>query len=104
MAILTVLYPKTDLSRFDHHYYVETHIPMVKSLLADYGLRRIELFRGIGALGGGAPGFEMIGNLHFAAADQIGSALQAHAAQIMDDIGKFTDIEPTMQLSNDVSI
>ena len=103
MAILTVLYPKSDHSRFDHSYYLKNHIPFVKHLLAGYGLQRIDLFRGIAATTGGRPSFEMIGNLNFAQADQIGPALQAHATEILADVAKFTDIQPSMQVSDSVS-
>jgi uncharacterized protein (TIGR02118 family) len=103
MAILSVLYPKSEQSTFDHSYYVEKHIPFVKSLLTEHGLQRIDLLRGVAATDGGAPAFELIGNIYFATKEQIGPALQAHGAEIIADIPNFTNIVAVVQISSEVA-
>jgi uncharacterized protein (TIGR02118 family) len=65
MVILTVIYPKTSESHFDLDYYLQTHIPLVRSRLTRMGMESIHLMRGTGALDAGLPSFEIIAQLHF---------------------------------------
>ena len=53
MIRVSVLYATGDGKTFDHDYYVNKHMVLVRERLGDLGLRRLEVDRGIA---GGAPG------------------------------------------------
>ncbi len=52
MIRLTALYRNSEGSRFDFDYYVKTHLQLARKRLADFGMGRIEVEKGIEALDG----------------------------------------------------
>jgi uncharacterized protein (TIGR02118 family) len=102
MPNLSVLYPKTDSSTFDHDYYLERHIPLVRSLLTRTGLERIDLMRGQPALDGTPPTFELIGLLTFPSVEQLLKGLD-QAGPILADIPNFTNVQPLLQVNEPIS-
>lgn len=54
--------------------------------------------RGKTALGGGRPGFELIGQLTFTLIENMQAAFAAAGNEILEDILKFTDVEPLIQI------
>jgi hypothetical protein len=50
MIAISVLYPKTESSRFDHLYYIQNHIRLVRSTWSSMGLERVDLMRGTATL------------------------------------------------------
>lgn len=47
-----VLYPYKENARFNHDYYRDTHLPLVRSLMGD-GLKKFTIDKGVS---GGLPG------------------------------------------------
>ena|ERR1700750_2391021 len=103
MVSVSVLYPKTDGSHFDYEYYLQKHVPMVRSRCQPLGLSRLDLIRGISTLNGGQPGFELIGILTFESKEQMQSALAQAGEEILSDIPNFTNISPYIQLNDLIS-
>ena len=101
MILVTVLYPKTDSSHFDHDYYLAKHIPLVRATWSGLGLERVDLMRGVGALDGGPHAYELIGLLSFRSSEDVQKALAVGAA-VMADIPNFTNVEPVIQLSEPI--
>jgi len=99
MAILSVLYPKSEGSHFNHEYYVNTHIPLVQDRWSDMGLEGVQLFRGATAMDASAPAFELIALLTFTSLDHLKAALEKHGAEVMGDVPNFTDIQAFLQLN-----
>jgi uncharacterized protein (TIGR02118 family) len=97
MIILSVLYPKTTESKFDVDYYLETHIPLVRSRWSGMGLQKVDLIHGAAALDGGMPTYEVIGQLTFESEESLGRALRQYGSEIIADIPKFTDVQPIIQ-------
>lgn len=97
MVIVSVLYPKTKDSSFDLAYYLQTHIPLVKSLWSEMGLRNVDLVQGTAAIDGGMPSYELIGQLTFDSTDSLQSALSRHGDEILGDIPNFTNVQPIIQ-------
>ena len=99
MIIVSVLYPKTDSSSFDMDYYCDSHIPMVREKLGA-ALKKVAVE---GGLGGGAPDspptYAAMGHLYFDTVDDFQSAFGPHAEAIMADISNYTNVEPTVQVS-----
>ena len=99
MTIVTVMYPKTEHSRFDLDYYLRTHASLVRERLGSFGLQDVRLMRGNGLLDGSKPQFEVIAALMFPSIQHLQNALEAHGQEIISDIAKFTDIQPVIQLN-----
>lgn len=99
MIKVCVLYPRAPGSHFNHDYYRDTHMPLVKSLLGA-ALLRYTVDRG---LAGGAPGqpAPFVGgcDLFFASVDAFQAAFGPHMAEIMGDLPNYTDREPIVQIS-----
>ncbi|PRE39491.1 EthD family reductase [Burkholderia multivorans] len=99
MIKVSVMYPYTAGARFDHTYYREKHMPMVKQRLGAACLY-YTVDKGIA---GGAPGTDPV---YVARCDFICTSLEAfqaarepHAQEIVADIANYTDIQPALQIS-----
>ncbi|MBS1822893.1 MAG: EthD family reductase [Acidobacteria bacterium] len=101
MVIVSVLYPKTADSRFDHDYYLKTHTPLVKSTWTPTGLERVDIFRGVSSLDGAPPAYELIAHLAFTSKDHLDNSLAAGAA-VIADIANFTNVQPVIQVNQPV--
>ena len=102
MIALSVLYPKTDSSYFDHQYYIEKHIPLVRSKWSSLGLERIDLLRGTATVDGAPPAYELLGTLTFTSMEQVQDAL-ANGTAVLADIPNFTNVQPLLQLNETVT-
>jgi len=99
MIKVSVMYPNLHGARFDHEYYREKHMPLVKARMGD-SCKYYTVDKGIG---GGAPGAPAtyVGMCHIYC-DSV-EAFQAgfgpHAKEIMADIPNYTDQSPVIQVS-----
>jgi uncharacterized protein (TIGR02118 family) len=100
MVCISVVYLNASGKKFDHDYYAQTHMPLVRDRCKSSGLIRYEIDRG---LGGGAPGspapFACIGRLYFDTVEGFQKAMGAHGPELIGDVPNFTDIEPQIQVS-----
>ena len=99
MIKVSVLYPGGADHTFDWTYYLGSHTPMVRQKLAG-ALKGISIEQG---LGGGAPGtpptYVAMCHLMFDSVESFQQAFGAHAAEILADIPNYTNIEPTILVS-----
>jgi uncharacterized protein (TIGR02118 family) len=99
MIKVSVMYPNTPGARFNHEYYRDRHMPLVKARMGD-SCKYYTIDKG---LAGGAPGAPAtyVGMCHIFC-DSI-EAFQAgfgpHAQEIMGDIPNYTDLTPVLQIS-----
>lgn len=99
MIKVSVMYPNTAGARFDHNYYRDSHMPLVKSRMGDH-LKYYTVDKG---LAGGEPDAPAtyVGMCHLFC-DSV-EAFQAgfgpHADEIMADIPRYTDLRPVIQIS-----
>lgn len=101
MIKLTVAYPSTQGARFDHDYYREKHCPLAHGLL---GSERYEIDRGLsGAVPGSPPPFEAVAHFYFASLDAFQNGMAGGGAELGADIPNYTDITPTIQVSEVVA-
>jgi len=99
MIKVSVLYPNNAGSRFDIGYYCDSHIPMVRQKLGGM-CKGVAVGHGLsGATPGSQPAFIAMGHLYFDSAADFQTAFGPHAAAIMADIPHYTDIQPTIQIS-----
>ena len=99
MIKVSVFYPNNDGCRFDMDYYCNSHIPMVREKLGA-ALKGLSVEEGVG---GPEPGsratYVAMGHLLFDSVDAFQSGFGPHAEAIMGDSPNFTDVEPTIQIS-----
>ena len=99
MIRVTVLYPAQDSALFDHEYYRNKHVPMVKQTLGA-ALKRASVEKGIGTFEAGKPPpFIATGIMEFESVEAFAAALGPHAAQVMGDIPNFTNVQPVVQIA-----
>ena len=99
MIKVSVMYPNTPGARFDHGYYRDKHMPLVKARLGD-GCKFYTVDKG---LAGGAPGTPAtyVGMCHIYAdsVEAFQKGFGPHAQEIMGDIANYTDLSPVIQIS-----
>jgi uncharacterized protein (TIGR02118 family) len=100
MIKVSVLYPNNEGARFDIDYYCTKHLPMVRQKLGA-ACKGAAVEQGIaGATPGSRPAFIAMGHLYFDSIQAFQTAFGPHAEAIMADIPNYTDIQPTIQLSD----
>ncbi len=102
MVVVAVIYPPSGGEKFDHDYYMSTHMPLVHKRWESMGLQRAEVLRGVPGPDGAKPAFTTMTLLHFTSMDAFKAAADAHAAELFGDIPNFPDVKPTVQF-NEVS-
>jgi uncharacterized protein (TIGR02118 family) len=99
MIKVSVMYPNKSGARFDHQYYRDKHMPLVKARMGD-ACKYYTVDKG---LAGGAPGdpATYVGMCHIFAdsIEAFQKSFGPHAKEIMADIANYTDIAPVMQIS-----
>ena len=99
MIKVSVLYPNNEGSKFDMSYYCNSHIPMVQEKLGKVCKGVAVEHEVSGATPGSRPAFVAMGHLYFDSVAEFQSAFGPHANAIMADIPRYTDIQPTFQIS-----
>ena len=100
---VSVMYPGGEGNTFDMDYYLNTHIPMVESLLGD-ALKGASVDNGLGGAMPGSPApYMAIGHLYFDTVEAFGNAFAPNADKIMGDIPNYTNTQPEVQMSEVVA-
>ncbi len=99
MIKVSVFYPNEEGKKFDMDYYLNSHIPMVQEKLGA-ALKGGTVDQGLGGAEPGSPAtYIAMGHLLFDSVEEFQSAFGPHAEAIMADIPNYTDIQPTIQVS-----
>jgi len=99
MVKVTILYPNTEGGTFDMNYYATKHMPMVAELLGD-ALKSLAIDKGISGRTPEDPSpYLAIGYLYFDELSAYQDAFAPHAAQIVNDIPNYTNVQPVIQIS-----
>lgn len=100
MIKISVLYKNAENATFDIDYFMNSHIPLLKSLVGDK-VKSMAVEQGIG--GGPAPGspapFVAMAHLYFENMDDFQASMAAGSQAIMNDIPNYTNCEPVIQIS-----
>ena len=100
MIRVTVSYPNEQGKKFDWDYFNNTHGPLVQQHLGPLGLVRAEVDKGISASDPSAPPpFVAVVHLIFNTVEEVHEAFKAAGRPVMGDIPNYTDIQPTVQIS-----
>jgi uncharacterized protein (TIGR02118 family) len=99
MIKVSVMYPNTSGARFDHVYYRDKHMPLVKARMGD-SCRHYTVDKG---LGGGTPGapatYVAMCHIFCDSVESFQAGFVPHMDEIMADIPKYTDLTPVVQIS-----
>ena len=99
MIKINVMYPYTEGARFDHAYYRDRHMPMVKARLGS-ACAYYTVEKGLaGRAPGAPPAFVAMCAFICGSAEGYRAAMQEHGAEIRGDIANYTDIAPVIQFS-----
>ena len=99
MIKVSVMYPNTPGARFDHHYYRDRHMPLVKARMGDACLY-YSVDKGLsGAAPDTAPTYIAMCHIFSESVDAFQAAFGPHAGEIQGDIANYTDLTPVMQIS-----
>jgi uncharacterized protein (TIGR02118 family) len=99
MIKVSVLYAGDAAHKFDMDYYCNQHIPMVQQKLGA-ACKGVAVEQGIsGVAAGSRPAYVAMGHLYFDSLEAFQAAFDPHANAIMADIPNYTDIQPTLQIS-----
>jgi uncharacterized protein (TIGR02118 family) len=100
MIRISALYPNAEGAMFDHDYYREKHMAMVREKLTPLGLVRTEIDKGIADAGGGPAPMVAMGHMLFESMEVLQRAMASPAvAELGADVANFTNINPLMQIS-----
>jgi uncharacterized protein (TIGR02118 family) len=100
MIKISVLYPNSEGAKFDIGYYCQTHMPLVKRLLGA-AVKGMAVDQGIGGFPPGSPApYVAMGHLLFDSVQAFQTAFEPHAQAIMGDIPNYTNLQPTIQISD----
>lgn len=97
MYRLTVLYPSGPGKTFDFDYYRDTHMPMVERFIGADVIRS-EISRGTAGLNGAEAPYACIGQIYMKTMAGLDSAFANHMDDMLEDIPKYTNIEPIAQI------
>ena len=99
MIKVSVMYPNKPGARFDHAYYLDKHMPMVKARMG----AALQFYAVDKGLAGGGPGdpatYAVVAHLYCNSVDDFQRGFGPHAPEIMGDIANYTDQTPVVQIS-----
>jgi uncharacterized protein (TIGR02118 family) len=99
MIKVSVMYPNTPGARFDHEYYRDKHMPLVKPRMGD-SCKSYTIDKG---LAGGVPGtpatYVGMSHIFCESVEAFQAGFGPHAKEIMADSLNYTDQRPVIQIS-----
>ena len=99
MIKVSVMYPNTPGAKFNHDYYRDQHMPMVKAKLGA-ALKSYTVDKGLAGGATGAPAtYVAMCHLFCDSVETFMGGFGPNAQAIMADVPNYTDIAPVMQIS-----
>lgn len=99
MIKVSAMYPNTPGARFDHDYFRERHMPLIKARMGAACLT-YTIDRGLSGNGPEVPAvYVAMSHLFCDSIDSLVEAFTPHADELRGDIRNFSDVAPTVQVS-----
>jgi uncharacterized protein (TIGR02118 family) len=99
MIKVSVMYPYAAGQRFDHDYYRDQHMPLVKRLMGDK-LVRYTVDKGVaGGTPGAPPTYVAMCHLYCDSVQTFQAGFGPNLQEILADIPKYTDAQAVLQIS-----
>ncbi|HEY6827497.1 MAG TPA: EthD family reductase, partial [Gemmatimonadaceae bacterium] len=99
MIKVSVMYPNTPGARFDHAYYRDKHMPLVKARMGE-NCKHYTVDRGLtGGNPDTSPTYLAMCHIFCTSVEAFQAGFSPHAEEIMADIPNYTDLSPLIQIS-----
>lgn len=99
MIKVSVMYPYQEGARFDHDYYRDRHMPLLKARMGD-ACRSYTVDKGLGGMAPGSkPTYVGMCHVFCDSVEAFNAAFGPHAKEILGDIANYTDLAPVVQFS-----
>ena len=103
MIKVSVMYPNAPGARFDHTYYRDRHIALLRELVGA-GCKSIAVDKGVSGGGKALAPYVAMCHLEFDSIEAFQAGFGPHAKALMADTPNYTNIAPMMQISEVVPI
>jgi uncharacterized protein (TIGR02118 family) len=99
MIKVSIIYPNEEGKKFNWDYYMDKHVPMLKSVLGD-SLNVISIDKGIAgrAPGSSVPYLAMC-HMYFKSMASFKNSFVPNSEKLGKDVPNYTDIQPIVQIS-----
>jgi uncharacterized protein (TIGR02118 family) len=99
MIKVSVMYPNTPGARFDHDYYRDKHMPLVKARMGEL-CKRYTIDKGLAGRAPGTPAtYVAMCHIYCESVQSYEAGFGPHAAEIRADLVNYTDLTPVLQIS-----
>lgn len=99
MIKISVMYPNRPGARFDHDYYLEKHMPLVRERMGPSCIF-YTVDKGVaGGNPGDPPAFIGMCHIFCASIEEFQRSFGPHSKEIQSDIANYTDLSPVIQIS-----
>jgi uncharacterized protein (TIGR02118 family) len=99
MIKVSVMYPNTAGARFDHEYYRDKHMPLLKARMGERCMR-YTIDKGLAGRAPGTPAtYVAMCHIYCESVESYEAGFGPHAAEIRGDIANYTDLTPVLQIS-----
>jgi uncharacterized protein (TIGR02118 family) len=99
MIKVSVMYPHRPAARFDHSYYRDRHLPLVKSRMGEC-CKFYTIDKGLaGASVDAPPAYLAMCHIFCDSIEAFQQGMGPHMDEIMADIPNYTDVAPVIQVS-----
>lgn len=99
MIKVSVMYPNIAGARFDHEYYRDKHMPLLKSRMGE-ACKHYTIDKGLtGGDSGAAAAYIGMCHVFCESISAFESVFGPHAKEMMEDIANYTDLKPVIQIS-----
>lgn len=95
MIKVSVMYPNTPGARFDHDYYRDKHLPLLKARMGDACL----YYTIDKALDGAPAPYIAMCHIFSESLEAFQAGFGPHADEIVADVANYTDLTPERQIS-----
>lgn len=102
MYRVVIMYPKTETSNYNMEYYLNHHLPLIRGLFKK--IINIEVDQGIrNAFPDQPMPYYTISYFYFETIEDFQEGIMAGANDIMEDLAKFSNVQPIIQINEIVS-
>lgn len=99
MIKVSVMYPNTPGARFDHGYYRDRHMPLVKQRMGDK-CKYYTVDKGLAGADPQSPAtYVAMCHIFCDSIEAFEAGFGPHAKEILADIANYTDLAPVIQIS-----